>query len=66
MVPSVATPLPLRVPVPIVVAPLVKVTIPPGVPAVEVTVAVSVTFVPKAALPGALNVVVVDAAGHRQ
>jgi hypothetical protein len=49
LVEYVATPLPLRVPVPIVVAPSLKVTVPVGVPlagAVAVTVAVKVTFWP--------------------
>ena len=47
---NVATPLPLSVPVPSVVAPSLKVTVPVGVPepgAVAVTVAVKVTDAPK-------------------
>jgi hypothetical protein len=43
---SVATPLAFNVPVPSTVVPLKKVTFPPGVPAVEATVAVKVTLVP--------------------
>ncbi len=49
------------VPVPNAVVPLVKVTLPPGVPAPEATVAVRVTLAPLLAVVGALTVVVVAA-----
>jgi hypothetical protein len=45
-VPKVATPLPFRSAVPSVVAPSLNVTVPVGVPAVDVTVAVNVTDCP--------------------
>ena len=48
LVEKVAAPLPLMVPVPSVVLPSVKVTLPVAVPPVEVTVAVKVTDCPKA------------------
>src|SRR5271155_3246007 len=54
-----ASPLPFSVPVPRGVEPLKKVTVPLGVPKAEVTVALSVVVAPKAAVPGALNIVVV-------
>jgi hypothetical protein len=47
LVEKVAAPLPLRVPVPRVVLPSVKVTVPVGVPPAEETVAVKVTGWPK-------------------
>ena len=43
----VAVPPLFSVPVPSVVVPSMKVTVPPGVPALEVTVAVKVTEAPK-------------------
>jgi hypothetical protein len=43
---KVAAPLPLSVPVPRVVAPSLKVTVPVGVPALHATVAVKVTAWP--------------------
>jgi hypothetical protein len=46
LVVMVAAPLPLRVPVPRVVLPSVKVTVPVGVPPAEVIVAVNVTDCP--------------------
>ena len=49
LVENVATPEPLRVPVPRFVTPSRKVTVPPGMPKPLVTVAVRVTLVPKAA-----------------
>src|SRR5258708_33537182 len=45
---KVATPLPFRVPEPIADAPSLKATLPDGVPAELVTVAVKVTGLPKA------------------
>src|SRR5580658_9232990 len=59
---NVAAPLAFNVPVPRVVLPLVKVTFPPGVPAPELTVAVSATLAPYAALAGAVRAVAVGAA----
>jgi hypothetical protein len=59
---SEAAPPAFNVPVPRVVLPLVKVTVPPGVPAVELTVAVNATLAPYAALAGALRAVEVGAA----
>ena len=60
---KVATPLPLSVPVPSVVAPSLNVTVPLGVPAPEVTVAVNVTLWPKTdGLAELVNAVVVLAA----
>ena len=47
LVAKVATPEPLRVPLPMVVAPSLKVTVPLGVPLPPVTVAVKVTDCPK-------------------
>ncbi len=55
-----ATP-PDKVPMPSDVAPLVNVTVPVGVPELEVTVAVSVTLEPLVALVGAVSAVVVAA-----
>ena len=56
---SVATPLLFSVPVPREVVPLEKVTLPPGTPEADDTVAVRVTLAPEAALAGAVNVVLV-------
>ncbi len=60
MVLRLATP-PERVAMPRDVAPLVKVTLPVGVPELDVTVAVRVTLEPLVALVGALSAVVVAA-----
>ena len=62
LVVKVALPAPSRVPVPSVVAPSVKVTVPAGVPEPDATCAVNVTDCPKTAgLLEAESVVVVAA-----